>query len=86
MFRQLHAASSSSTFATFGQVSVLPPSSPVTRAAPLGGVDKMLHGMPKVLAEHDITFIPGFNEELAATAVMGKPGRISLPEPRPTTA
>lgn len=45
----------------------------------------MLHGMPKVLAEHDITFIPGFNEELAATAVW-EARRISRPEPRPTTA
>jgi indolepyruvate ferredoxin oxidoreductase len=41
------------------------------QGSPLCGVDKMLHGMPKVLAEHDITFIPGFNEELAATAVWG---------------
>lgn len=41
------------------------------QGSPLGGVDKMLHGMPQVLAEHDITFVPGFNEELAATAVWG---------------
>ncbi len=41
------------------------------QGSPLGGVDKMLHGMPTVLAEHDITFVPGFNEELAATAVWG---------------
>lgn len=26
--------------------------------SPLGGLDKLLHGMPKVLAEHDITFVP----------------------------
>lgn len=41
------------------------------QGSPLGGVDKMLAGMPDVLAEHDITFIPGLNEELAATSVWG---------------
>ncbi|WP_067828467.1 indolepyruvate ferredoxin oxidoreductase family protein [Nocardia inohanensis] len=41
------------------------------QGSPLGGVDKMLLGMPNVLAEHDIKFVPGFNEELAATAVWG---------------
>ncbi|MDO3645831.1 indolepyruvate ferredoxin oxidoreductase family protein [Nocardia mangyaensis] len=41
------------------------------QGSPLGGVDKMLLGMPEVRAEHDITFVPGFNEELAATAAWG---------------
>ncbi|BEK98201.1 indolepyruvate ferredoxin oxidoreductase family protein [Nocardia seriolae] len=41
------------------------------QGSPLGGVDKMLLGMPNVLSEHDITFVPGFNEELAATSVWG---------------
>ncbi|MFD4353291.1 indolepyruvate ferredoxin oxidoreductase family protein [Nocardia sp. NPDC058518] len=41
------------------------------QGSPLGGVDKMLLGMPEVLTEHDITFVPGFNEELAATSVWG---------------
>ncbi|WP_067803396.1 indolepyruvate ferredoxin oxidoreductase family protein [Nocardia beijingensis] len=41
------------------------------QGSPLGGVDKMLSGMPEVLAEHDISFVPGLNEELAATSVWG---------------
>ncbi|MGO4614454.1 indolepyruvate ferredoxin oxidoreductase family protein [Nocardia sp. 2YAB30] len=41
------------------------------QGSPLGGVDKMLAGMPDVLAEHDISFVPGLNEELAATSVWG---------------
>ncbi|WP_194818970.1 indolepyruvate ferredoxin oxidoreductase family protein [Nocardia sp. XZ_19_385] len=48
------------------------------QGSPLGGVDKMLAGMPGVLSEHDITFIPGLNEELAATSVWGSQGE--LPE------
>ncbi|MFI6568755.1 indolepyruvate ferredoxin oxidoreductase family protein [Nocardia fluminea] len=52
------------------------------QGSPLGGVDKMLLGMPDVLTEHDITFVPGFNEELAATSVWGS--QADLPAGRPT--
>ena len=41
------------------------------QGSPLGGVDRMLSGMPDVLAAHDIVFVPGLNEELAATSVWG---------------
>ncbi|MGK2880863.1 MAG: indolepyruvate ferredoxin oxidoreductase family protein [Mycobacterium sp.] len=41
------------------------------QGSPLAGVDKMLAGMPDVLDAHDITFVPGLNEELAATSVWG---------------
>ncbi|MCU1699782.1 MAG: pyruvate ferredoxin/flavodoxin oxidoreductase [Mycobacterium sp.] len=41
------------------------------QGSPLGGVDRMLAGMPEVLQKHDITFVPGMNEELAATSVWG---------------
>ncbi|MBH0777058.1 indolepyruvate ferredoxin oxidoreductase family protein [Nocardia bovistercoris] len=41
------------------------------QGSPLGGVDRMLAAMPEVLSEHDIAFVPGLNEELAATSVWG---------------
>jgi len=41
------------------------------QGSPLGGVDRMLAGMPQILDDHAITFVPGLNEELAATAVWG---------------
>src|SRR4051812_14872019 len=41
------------------------------QGSPLGGVDRMLAGMPEVLRANDITFVPGLNEELAATSVWG---------------
>ncbi|MGQ4597411.1 indolepyruvate ferredoxin oxidoreductase family protein [Nocardia sp. R6R-6] len=41
------------------------------QGSPLAGVDKMLAGMPDVRAAHDIAFVPGLNEELAATSVWG---------------
>jgi len=41
------------------------------RGSPLGNYDQQLLRMPALLAEHDIVFQPGVNEELAATAVWG---------------
>ncbi|MFD6463971.1 hypothetical protein ACFWFG_38960, partial [Streptomyces roseolus] len=46
------------------------------QGSPLGGVDKMLAGMPGVLSEHDIAFVPGLNEELAATSVWGSQAQL----------
>jgi indolepyruvate ferredoxin oxidoreductase len=52
------------------------------QGSPLGGVDRMLAGMPDVLRAHDITFVPGLNEELAATSVWGS--QADLPMGTPT--
>lgn len=41
------------------------------RGSPLAGVDTELWRAKSELAEHDIHFLPGINEDLAATAVMG---------------
>ncbi|WP_242619632.1 indolepyruvate ferredoxin oxidoreductase family protein [Actinomadura fibrosa] len=52
------------------------------RGSPLGGLDQQLMRDAKLLAEHDIRFIPGVNEELAATAVYGSQLAEHLPGPR----
>ncbi|MGB0971619.1 MAG: indolepyruvate ferredoxin oxidoreductase family protein [Mycobacterium sp.] len=52
------------------------------QGSPLAGVDRMLAAMPEVLDAHDITFVPGLNEELAATSVWGS--QATLPAGTPT--
>ena len=47
------------------------------QGSPLGGLDRMLGDMPEWLEEYDIRFVPGVNEELAATAVWGS--QVDLP-------
>jgi indolepyruvate ferredoxin oxidoreductase len=47
------------------------------QGSPLGGLDRMLADMKDVLDGNDIRFVPGLNEELAATAVWGS--QIDLP-------
>jgi indolepyruvate ferredoxin oxidoreductase len=51
------------------------------QGSPLGGVDRMLAGMPEVLEAHDITFVPGLNEELAATSVWGSQAELPIGTP-----
>jgi len=41
------------------------------RGSPLGGLDMALQSAKKYLAEYDIKFVPGVNEDLGATAVWG---------------
>lgn len=39
--------------------------------SPLGGLDKLLHGMPHLKGDFGVHLVPGLNEELGATAVWG---------------
>ncbi len=39
--------------------------------SPLGGLDKLLHGLPQLKTDHGVHLVPGVNEELGATAVWG---------------
>ena len=41
------------------------------RGSPLGTVDQAMWGAKEFLEQHNITFVPGINEDLAATAVRG---------------
>ena len=49
--------------------------------SPLGGFDLNLQRNAALLAEHNIRFIPGLNEELGATVVFG--GQLAGEFPRP---
>jgi indolepyruvate ferredoxin oxidoreductase len=52
------------------------------RGSPLGGLDQILERQQALLQAHDIRFLPGVNEELAATAVYGSQLAQQLPGPR----
>lgn len=52
------------------------------RGSPLGGLDQQLMREARLLEGNDIRFVPGVNEELAATAVYGSQLVEHLPGPR----
>jgi indolepyruvate ferredoxin oxidoreductase len=52
------------------------------RGSPLGGLDFALHSAAPFLKQHDITFQPGLNEDLAATAVWGTQQLHLFPQPK----
>src|SRR5215831_16903772 len=52
------------------------------RGSPLGGLDLTLERNPKLLADHDVVFISGLNEDLGATAIYGAQLANMFPKPR----
>jgi len=52
------------------------------RGSPLGGYDSALEAVGKILTAHQVTFLPGVNEDLGATAVFGAQLANLLPQPR----
>jgi indolepyruvate ferredoxin oxidoreductase len=52
------------------------------RGSPLGGLDLTLERNPKLLAEHNVVFISGVNEDLGATAIYGAQLANMFPKPR----
>ncbi len=52
------------------------------RGSPLGGLDFLLEQQKPLLAAHDISFMPGVNEELAATAIFGAQLAHAFPNPK----
>jgi indolepyruvate ferredoxin oxidoreductase len=52
------------------------------RGSPLGTLDFLLARHRKLLDRHDITFVPGVNEELGATAVFGSQLANLYPHPK----
>src|SRR3974390_3098503 len=49
------------------------------RGSPLGMYDHTLWRAKSFLQSQDIAFVPGLNEDLAATAVMGQPAGRAVP-------
>jgi len=52
------------------------------RGSPLGGLDLTLERNPQLLAEHNVVFISGVNEDLGATAVYGSQLANYFPQPK----
>ena len=52
------------------------------RGSPIGGLDRELWRAAPLLEERDIRFVPGLNEELAATACWGTQQLPMFPQPR----
>jgi indolepyruvate ferredoxin oxidoreductase len=52
------------------------------QGSPLGGLDKEILRLGPLAADHLLHFVPGLNEELAATAVYGTQLAMSLPGPK----
>ena len=52
------------------------------RGSPLGGLDLTLERNPTLLAEHNVVFISGVNEDLGATAIYGAQLANMFPKPK----
>src|SRR6185436_15479872 len=52
------------------------------RGSPLGGYDSALTAARKILTASQVTFLPGVNEDLGATAVFGAQLANLMPQPR----
>jgi indolepyruvate ferredoxin oxidoreductase len=52
------------------------------RGSPLGGLDLTLERNPQLLAEHNVVFISGVNEDLGATAIYGAQLANMFPKPK----
>jgi len=52
------------------------------RGSPMGGLDMLLQENEKIMVQHHVKFMPGLNEDLAATAVMGSQMANTLPNPK----
>lgn len=52
------------------------------RGSPLGGYDLLLQRQKVLLKSHEVVFVPGVNEDLAATAVLGSQIANLLPRPK----